>query len=138
MSQPALTSRTSQDRRRSPRLLSCLRVDYCPLIRPDGEVSMGSLQRGIAANLGNEGLLMRSRAELPNGALLHLFLRLPDVPGNPIACYARVVRRGTDPGTYGLRIERVRQQDRRRLERYIMAQVLRRRTPPPLPRDIWQ
>lgn len=105
------------ERRKAHRLFTWLRVDFCPLVNRTGGLSIGSLQRGIALNISQGGLYVTDVGYLQVGALLHLFLRLPDVPANPVVCYARVVRH--DYHGYGIRLMRVRETDNRRLERYV-------------------
>jgi hypothetical protein len=78
---------------------------------------IGGMQRGIAVDISQTGLLITDIGYLRVGAVLHLFLRLPDVPGNPIVCYARVVRRASHG--YGIRFIRLRQTDHHRLGRYV-------------------
>jgi hypothetical protein len=107
------------DRRGNCRLATRLRVDFCPLVMTtsgDG-LRIGGMQRGIAVNISQAGLFVTDVGYVQVGAVLHLFLRLPDIPANPVVCYAKVVRR--EPEGYGIRFLRVKQTDLRRLARYV-------------------
>jgi hypothetical protein len=109
--------RENPDRRRACRLQARVRVDFCPLVTRENGLRIGGMQRGVAANISQTGLLVTDVGYLRVGAVLHLFLRLPDVPANPIVCYARVVRR--DNQGYGIRFIRLRQTDHHRLGRFV-------------------
>ena len=109
------------ERRRAHRLRTWLRVDYCPLvILKAGGLKMGGPQRAVARDLSPTGIFLTEVGYLPVDTVIHLFLRLPDVPGNPVGCYGRVVRTGAEGGTgYGVRFLRLCAEDARRLERYV-------------------
>jgi hypothetical protein len=110
------------DRRRSRRLRTWLRVDYCPLVVCPSGMKVGGPQRAVARNLSADGLLLTEVGYLPIGTVIHLFLRLPDVPGNPVRCYGRVVRVQADEGVgYGVRLIRLRSEDAARLDRYVSS-----------------
>ena len=113
-----LTSRAG-DRRRARRLRTWLRVDYCPLVRDSRGLKVGTPQRAIASDLSASGLFITEASYLPVGAVVHLFIRLPDVAANPIVCFGKVVRatRGGGGG-FGVRFMRLRTEDARRLESY--------------------
>jgi c-di-GMP-binding flagellar brake protein YcgR len=116
-----------RDRRRVRRLKTRVRVDYCPLVGGAAGVRVGHLQRGVATDISEAGILLSDVRYLPLGATLHLLLRLPDLPGNAITCYAKVVRAQHEgAGGYGLRFLALQQFDARRLRRYVTTQLGRR------------
>lgn len=116
----ATISKISLKRREAERLQTRLRADYCPLVAHGGGLRVGGLQRGVATNLSESGLFIADVGYLKVGALVHLFLRLPDIPANPIVCYARVVRRGLgrEQG-YGLRFLRLPERDAARIRCFV-------------------
>jgi hypothetical protein len=108
------------DRRCSFRLKTRLRVDLCPLVSLREGLRVGSLVRGIALDISQSGLLLTEGGYLQIGATVHLILRLPDVPANPICCYGKVVRRESEPHPgYGIRFLEVRETDAHRIAQYV-------------------
>jgi hypothetical protein len=93
------------------------------------------MQRGVALDISRTGLFVTNVGYLRLGSTIHLFLRLPDVPGNPVVCYAKVVRCERSPRVgYGIRLLRVKSGDIERLERYVARlRAANRRRPPPVP-----
>ena len=120
------------DQRAHPRLATRMRVDFVALEADADGVDLTSPKFGVARDISERGLLLGRTGFLPVGSLLHLFLRLPDLPANPIGVYARVLRCHVDDDGvgYGLRFLRCRERDRRRLRRYVGEQ-LRYRQPRP-------
>ena len=106
------------ERRQTARLRTRLPVDYCPLVTQEAGLRVGGMQRGVVVDLSQGGVLVTDVGYLKVGALVHLFLRLPDLPG-PIACYARVVRR--ERAGYGIRFVQLRPSDRQRVGRRRIA-----------------
>lgn len=125
-------STLSGDRRRSPRYNLRVRVDFCPIVtRAGAGLAVGGPQRGVALDLSESGLFLGEVGYLQVGATVHLFLRLPDVPANPIGCYAKVVRReiGGEGGRdgYAVRFLQLPEADLIRLARFVRLQKARSR-----------
>jgi len=122
----------SGDRRRSPRYKTRVRVDFCPIVARSGSgLAVGKPQRGVALDVSESGLFLGEVSYLQLGVTIHLFLRLPDVPGNPIGCYAKVVRRelGGEGGRdgYAVRFFQLPETDLIRLARFVRLQKARGR-----------
>lgn len=114
----ALHTPHAGERRSAHRMVTWLRVDFCPLVsRRSRGLRIGQLQRGIALNVSRGGMYVSDAGHLQVGALLHLFVRVPDAPTTPVVCYAKVVRH--DNQGYGVRFLRLRETDKRRLDRYL-------------------
>ena len=108
------------EKRRSQRRETRLRVDFCPLVPVGQGLIIGGPHRGIAINISTAGLFISDGGLLLMGTTIHLFLRLPDIPANPVACHGKVVRRGTkDQPGYGIRYVLLRDNDACRLEHYV-------------------
>lgn len=105
------------NRRRAQRLRTWLRADFCPLLgHGKGRLELGELSRALVADLSLAGAFLTEVGYLRVGTTIHLFLRLPDRPGNPLVCYAKVVRcqTGENPG-YGIRFLRLADEDAARI-----------------------
>jgi hypothetical protein len=110
------------NRRRAPRLRTWIRTDFSPLVgHGQGSLEVGAMQRAVAADLSGAGLFLTEVGYLRVGSTIHLFLRLPDLPGNPVVCYAKVVRCQPDPANpgYGIRFLHLAEADAERVERYV-------------------
>jgi hypothetical protein len=108
------------DRRVAPRLQTRLRVDFCPIVTKNEGLTIGGPQRGVTQDLSVSGLFLGEVGYLQIGATLHLMLRLPDVPANPIVCFAKVVRREKDGRAgYALRFLQLSDADAVRLSHFV-------------------
>lgn len=107
------------ERRRADRLPTRLRVDYCELAPTEEGVAVGGARRAIATDISAEGLALGGAVDLEVGSIIHLTLRLPDVPGNTVACDAKVVRLASDAQGVGCRFLRIQQWDSRRLAHFV-------------------
>ncbi len=107
------------ERRCARRLTTRIRVDFCPLVVQTAGLRVGEPQRGLALSLSRTGAFITDVGYLPLGVTVHLFLRLPDVPANPIGCYAKVVRAEGDG--YGVRFVRLDETQAARIERFVLT-----------------
>jgi hypothetical protein len=109
-----------RERRRSERLDTRLRIDYCRLAHCDGAATLRRSRRALATNVSATGLVLTDAGELEVGHLLHIAMRLPDVPGNAITCDARVVRISGAPETSAAcRILQISHWDSQRLAEFV-------------------
>jgi hypothetical protein len=114
------TMRYNERRFGGTRLDTRLRVDYCPLLFKKDGVRPAGFRRGITGDLSRSGLFLGDSSYLEVGATIQLLIRLPDVAANPIACFAKVVRKDLKGRQgYGLRFMRLPPRDRDRLEGYV-------------------
>jgi hypothetical protein len=93
-----------RNRRAARRHAVSVRVDVVPLLDAQGQPWVASPRCGLTADLSPEGALTQRVGYLPLGAVVRAFLRLPDLPEDPVCCNARVVRCDlTDQPRYGLK-----------------------------------
>lgn len=126
------------NRRQADRLRTWIRADFQPLLgHGKGSLELGELQRALVSDLSRTGAFLTEVGYLRVGTTIHLFVRLPDRPGNPLVCYAKVARRqtGETPG-YGLRFLRLSTDDEVRLARYVQSLRDRDRRALPAPPTI--
>jgi hypothetical protein len=114
----------SGERRRALRLKSRVSAEFCPLVRFRSRLRMGARRPCVALEVSKTGLLLADAGRLCSGTTLRLTLRLPDVTGAPIACYATVVRRASrgGPERYAVRFVGLCEVDAFRIERYVRSQ----------------
>ncbi len=121
------------NRRSSRRHTVHVRVDLLPLLDAGHRLSPGSARSAIALDLNDRGLLCSRAGYLPLGALLRLFVRLPDAPDDPLACYGRVVRCDLSGlPVYGLQLSCLSLDGTRRIQEYVSRSHGRQRRPPAL------
>jgi len=108
------------NRRRRRRQPAQLRIDLLPVANEVGELQLGSARSGVTLDLNETGVLCSRVGYLPLGGVVRAFLRLPDVPEEPLACYARVVRcdLNTNSPGYGLKFLDLPQAAALRLARF--------------------
>jgi hypothetical protein len=97
-----------------------VRIDVLPLLDPSQHLSEASARSAIALDLDERGLLCARAGYLPLGALLRLFVRLPDTPDDPLSCYGRVVRcdlRGRP--LYGLKLSGLSLESAGRIQEFV-------------------
>ena len=116
---PPPPPREVSNRRAARRHPIQLRVDVLPLLDPAGQLVMGRPRQGISIDLNESGMLCCRVGYLPLGGVVRLFLRLPDLPEQPLTCQARVVRcdLSTTP-CYGFKFIDLPPSDVPRLRRY--------------------
>jgi hypothetical protein len=74
----------------------------------------------MSVDLNETGMLCSRVGYLALGSVVRVFLRLPDIPAQPLACQARVVRCDSTPSpSYGLRFLDLTPADARRLQAYV-------------------
>ena len=121
-------TRRYNDQRGKRRLETRIRVDYRPLVGRAEDLTVGDLHRAVATDVSEGGIFLGDAGYLKVGSLLHIFLRLPDAPASPVACFARVVRCDYgDRSGYGLRFLRLKYGDTTRLRRFVGVHLARAR-----------
>jgi hypothetical protein len=119
------------NRRAARRQQIQVRVDVLPLRDPERGVQPGTTRSGLSIDLNEHGMLCGGIGYLPLGAVVRLFVRLPDLP-EPVACHARVMRCDVlSRPSYGLRYIDLRPEDARRLRALADGARSRRTTPAP-------
>ncbi len=108
------------ERRRSRRLRTRLRAYYCPLFHGVELVQVRGARQAVVTDVSARGVFLAGAPELRVGTLLHLFLRLPDLPATEVSCLGRVARRHESlAGGAGVQLLRVRTCDAARLHRFL-------------------
>jgi hypothetical protein len=119
------------NRRAARRQQIQVRVDVLPLGDPGRRVQPGTTRSGHSVDLNEHGMLCSGVGYLPLGAVVRLFVRLPDLP-EPVACHARVIRCDVlSRPSYGLRYIDLRPDDAQRLRTLTDGARSRRTTPAP-------
>jgi hypothetical protein len=100
-----------------------LPVDVMPILDERGQPWRGATRRsGVTLDVNERGVLCARVGYLPLGGVVRLFIRLPDLPEQPVACNARVVRcEMSGPPAYGLKLVGLALVDAARIQRYARA-----------------
>jgi hypothetical protein len=107
-----------RNRRAARRRAVSVRVDVVPVLDAEGHPWIGSPRCGLTADLSPDGALAQRVGYLPLGAVVRAFLRLPDLPEDPVCCNARVVRCDlTDQPRYALKFVDLHLTDAERIRR---------------------
>jgi hypothetical protein len=115
---PPLPSEANNRRAVSRHALN-IRVDLFPLLDEEKKPLSGCLRCGVTMDVSEQGLLFGQAGLLSLGSTVRLFIRLPDLPADPIACNARVVRCDrTGPPRYGLKFIGMRPTDIHRIQSF--------------------